>query len=245
MQIDDDMKMRCIISLWVFSLALFLTGCSSVGYRSNSYARPKSFEGVQFRVAVAEAEFDMKNAGVVAQAYSPEAADACGAVSVERLNAQLCREYPKLFTSAQNAIPLRIKVKMYYDNNYGGRMGGAVLCGFTFGLVPFVMRSDYDFDIRFDSDTFSQSESHPPCKVLVQRCGWGSIIPTGYIPYPGHTDTPRDYMTGPMNSEQGVSERGKDFIASQVGKGVVQIISQVPADDWKRYQVIRRITQGN
>ena len=218
-------------------------GCGSVGYKAQQgQAAVVPLVSLQGKLYVRSIDTQSSNLSSGGAIYQPEIAAVLSALTPERINKVLMANYPQTF-SERGTLPLNLSIDFQYNNNFSGRMTGAFFTGLTFGLMPFHITSEYTFSIKVDEGKGPVKDVYPKSAraVGVERKGWGSIIPTGYLPCPYSLDTPRETITGPMEIEVSVSEPAKAFIAQQVASCIAKIVSETDPENIKRAATLQSL----
>lgn len=222
-----------------FCFLALVAGCGSVGYQAGRSSSPRP-RLVPCSEKLYVRNVEISQSGCMGGIYQSELREVQSAVTAQRLSRALAAQHPDCFT-VQEGVPLDLAIEVGYNNYYGSRMGTAMLCGFSFGVLPFWMTSEYRFSVHTDNGKgpLCKALGHKMAETTVSRRGWASIIPTGYIPCPQGSDLPRDYITGPLAVETEISEAAKDLITRQVSDEVVSLVSRLNADDLHRAIILQ------
>ncbi len=224
---------RWLIRAGLSSLPILCAGCiwCSVGYKvQDRKTGSVQIEEVDGRFVIRSVKTE-----VLATGY---AADYTGKhvfreLTPEKLNRFLISEYPKLFSS-DGTYPLDLAATA--ENSYhshGFWFAGAIL---SFTLIPLPI--DGFHTIRVEG----VSEKNP--SEVLFRCGdgirfsvrgWWSFLPTGAIPSPFETDTPKEAIVTDMQFGSGLyGERAQALLIEKVSRSIIEGMKQAGMENLKR-----------
>lgn len=212
----------------VLGSVIVLSGCMSQRAITTLKETPgatTTLAGMKFRVAMAED-------------------GTAKPVSTDYLQQGLVKAYPELFTTDLDAIPLVIRQKSEIDQ----QIVGAVITGFTLGIIPFPAHSGFSMEVGVTPWTANGALLPESVMRYVRRDhGWLTIFtPLGLLPIPGRSDIPRH--TG-MADGGGMATFTKNAAAlseSSLHKAVVSALANMDQTAlrqyWKQRQALPSLT---
>lgn len=162
-------------------VALFFGGCGSARYASTLKPTndPKRTLGEPYRIVSVKVD---RQGGVAAGWHG---------LTPDAVAAEAKRRYPAIFVDRFDAVPVVADVKgVFHDQSFVG----ALLTGFTLGVIPFpsTQRSDLSVSVELLDERGERKRSEP-VRFVREDSLWMSIVgPLGCIPIPGDSDLPRD-----------------------------------------------------
>ncbi|MFP5431215.1 MAG: hypothetical protein ACLGHE_09570 [Gammaproteobacteria bacterium] len=212
----------------VMSSVIALSGCMSQRAITTIKETPgatTTLAGMKFRVAMAED-------------------GAAKPVPGDHLQQGLVKAYPELFTNDLEAIPLVVRQKSEVDQ----QIVGAIITGFTLGIIPFPAHTGFRMEVGVTPWTSSGAlQPESVVKYIRRDHGWMTIFtPLGFLPIPGRSDIPRH--TG-MADGGGMATFTKNAAAlseSSLHKAVVSALANMDQTAlrqyWKQRQALPSIT---
>ena len=223
---------RCFI----FALLVVYVGCASVGYKVKEI-QPVSFSFALETNKLYVKTIDIKGLRADFGPFQMEYDAILDAVVPDRINQVLSESYPNVFAQ-RDGLPICLSIIFSCDRHDGKAVAGMILSSLTMGLMPVFITSDYLFKTRIENQNERSLFLQKGNSVTVQRIGWLSILPTGYLPCPSSSNTSKELITGMYEPQFLVSDTGKAFIAKQVAAGVAKLVSESNSEDLKRLSLL-------
>jgi len=203
-----------------FCCLLLLAGCGSARFTSTlkpSNNPALSVGDVQFRLA----SHEFKSGG------GKPHLDAWVSPVKETLSKRVVELYPRVFGSDWGAVPVTVEVSSITDES----MIGAMLTGFTLGLIPFPSSNTFDFTV-VTSLVDERGDKLPIAPVAFQRKDaiWLTLIgPLGCLPIFGESDVPRSTMFLFANMED-YGEKSLRLTGDTLVEAIVSSLRKAPPE---------------
>jgi hypothetical protein len=199
---------------WIAAIlaVMLLSGCGSVRYVSTlkpTEHKDQQIGGVRFCLATFTYPA-LKNKPADKPQPSP-------ALIFERSKAL----YPNVFSDDWTALPVQVTISNTSDQS--GYNIAAMITGFSLGIIPFMGKIPYTFTVESVVTDYTGGRLYEnKSQFEIVHAEWGSILPIGLIPAPGHSDLPRDFYVMSGDYLAKASTKIYNYAADCIVESVVQ-----------------------
>ena len=196
---------------------IFAAGCGSMRIVSTlkpSYDSGIAIDNIRFRIADFSLIYDKTDIQTINYVKS---------ITEELLHSRAMALYPEIFSDRWTALPVAVTASAKVEPH----PAGALMSGFTAGVIPFpssfVVNIDIDANVRGpDGEALVKGDT---THFEVSEVIWVSLIgPLGCIPVPGQSDLPRDgiFLFIPLTRDAYSKTKLPTYIADCMVEAIVK-----------------------